>query len=82
MALRLFLAVNAAIVAAQVPSISPENEVPIWAADSTMQLSLSSMRGDVLPLDYTVIPSTENLGLNQTEIARGVQSSIPPPRLD
>ncbi|ROT40286.1 hypothetical protein SODALDRAFT_92952 [Sodiomyces alkalinus F11] len=68
---RLLVAANAAVVAAQVPSISPENEVPPWAADSTMQLSLSSTGGDVLPLDYTVIPSTENLGLNQSEVVRG-----------
>ncbi|KAL2753691.1 hypothetical protein ACRALDRAFT_2110461 [Sodiomyces alcalophilus JCM 7366] len=72
MALQLLLvAASAAVVAAQIPSISPENEVPPWAADSTMQLSLSSMGGDVLPLDYTVIPSTENLGLHQSEVARG-----------
>ena len=54
-------------------TVSPENDVPSWAVDSTMQLSLSSDNGEILPLDYTIIPSTQNAGLNGSYVVRGVR---------
>ncbi|KAM0329128.1 hypothetical protein ACHAQA_004424 [Verticillium albo-atrum] len=65
------LAGAVATSAAQVPTITAQNDVPDWAAESTMQLSLASAGGEVLPLDYTIMPSTQSLGLNQSEVARG-----------
>lgn len=69
----LALALGFGMAAAQ--AVSPENDVPSWAADSTMQLSMSSDNGDILPLDYTIIPSTQNAGLNGSYVVRGVCSS-------
>ncbi|KAH6688352.1 RING-7 protein [Plectosphaerella plurivora] len=51
--------------------IVPENDVPSWASDSTMQLSLSSNKGSILPVDYNIVPLTQNLGLNGSEVVRG-----------
>ncbi|KAL9949145.1 hypothetical protein ACHAO5_001124 [Verticillium nonalfalfae] len=65
------LAGAAVAAAAQAPTITAQNDVPDWAAESTMQLSLSSAGGEVMPLDYTIMPSTQSLGLNQSEVARG-----------
>ncbi|KAM0282560.1 hypothetical protein ACHAQH_002928 [Verticillium albo-atrum] len=59
------------VTAAQAPTITAQNDVPDWAAESTMQLSLASAGGEVMPLDYTIMPSTQSLGLNQSEVARG-----------
>jgi len=62
-------------------TVSPENDVPSWAADSTMQLSLSSDGGEILPLDYTIIPSTQNAGLNGSYVVRGV-CPLPPLKMN
>ncbi|KZL84839.1 ring finger domain-containing protein [Colletotrichum incanum] len=64
------LACAAAVVMAQAATITPENEVPSWTEKSAMQMSLSTTGGAV-PLTFIVIPSTERLGLNQTDIVRG-----------
>lgn len=59
-------------VATAASLIVPENDVPSWASDSTMQLSLSSNKGSILPVDYNIVPLTQNLGLNGSEVVRGV----------
>lgn len=58
-------------------TITPENEIPTWSEKSAMQLSLTSAGGDVVPLTFIVMPSTESLGLNQSEVARGVRTFSP-----
>lgn len=52
---------------------SAEQDVPDWAAENAMQLTLSTSAGDWVPLQYTVIPLTQNLGLNESGRARGVR---------
>ncbi|OLN95275.1 E3 ubiquitin-protein ligase [Colletotrichum chlorophyti] len=69
--LRLACAAAAAAVTAQAVSITPQNEIPSWSEKSAMQMSLSSAAGDVVPLTFIVMPSTESLGLNQSDVARG-----------
>lgn len=73
MASKLLMAL-ASVVAAGAPEIFPEDEIPNWATESTMQLSLTSAGGDVLPLDYPIMPSTKSLGLNQSDVVLGVSS--------
>lgn len=74
---RLLVALAGATLAAAA-LIKPENDVPSWASDSTMQLSLSSSRGSLLPVDYNIVPLTENLGLNGSEVVRGVRWILNP----
>ena len=64
----------AAGVMAQDATISAMTDVPEWGVDSAMQLSLFTARGDQLPLQYIVMPLTQSLGLNQSDLARGVSS--------
>ncbi|KAF7559896.1 hypothetical protein G7046_g4257 [Stylonectria norvegica] len=45
---------------------SSEKNAPEWAADNSMQLTQSTGHGDWRPIQYTVIPLTENLGLNES----------------
>ncbi|KAF6831122.1 E3 ubiquitin-protein ligase [Colletotrichum plurivorum] len=74
MALSLLRGLAGAAVAAtmvRAATITPENDIPTWGVKSSMQLSLTSAGGDVVPLTFIVMPSTESLGLNQSEIARG-----------
>lgn len=47
------------------------SEVLDWQIDSQMQLSVTS-DGDLLPILYSVIPLTADLGLNETQTNRGV----------
>lgn len=47
-------------------------EVYSWQKDSEMQLSISESNGVIVPLTYTVIPLTTNLGLNESQVSRGV----------
>lgn len=51
---------------------SAEYDTPEWATDNAMQLTLSSRRGGDSPLQYTVIPLTESLGLNESDRYREV----------
>ncbi|GKT49363.1 E3 ubiquitin-protein ligase SDIR1 [Colletotrichum spaethianum] len=64
------LACAAAVAMAQAVTIAPENEIPWWSEKSAMQMSMSTAGGAV-PLTFIVMPSTERLGLNQTDIVRG-----------
>ncbi|OHF00408.1 hypothetical protein CORC01_04389 [Colletotrichum orchidophilum] len=57
-------------VMAQAVTITPENEIPSWSEKSAMQMSLSTAGGTV-PLSFIVMPLTENLGLNQSDVVRG-----------
>ncbi|KAJ0298910.1 hypothetical protein COL5a_011817 [Colletotrichum fioriniae] len=57
-------------VMAQAATITPENDIPSWSERSAMQMSLSTAGGTV-PLSFIVMPSTENLGLNQSDVVRG-----------
>ncbi|KAK2021085.1 hypothetical protein LX32DRAFT_277376 [Colletotrichum zoysiae] len=50
-------------------TITPENTVPMWSEKSFMQMSVWT-NGGALPLNFVVIPSTDRLGLNQTDTAR------------
>jgi hypothetical protein len=47
-------------------SISAHDDVPQWASDNSMQLELSTQHGEWIPVQYTVIPLTENIGLNES----------------
>ncbi|KAL2290233.1 hypothetical protein FJTKL_00699 [Diaporthe vaccinii] len=47
------------------------NEVLDWQRKSEMQMLISASEGDPVPLSYTVIPLTTNLGLNESQLARG-----------
>lgn len=47
-------------------------EVLDWQRKSEMQMLISASEGDPVPLSYTVIPLTTNLGLNESQLARGV----------
>lgn len=46
-------------------------EVLDWQRDSEMQLAISATDGDIVPLTYTVIPLTTDLGLNESQTDRG-----------
>lgn len=56
---------------------SAEMEVPEWAGDSAMQLTLSSSKGGDSPLQYTVTPLTKGIGLNQSDQEREVRLATP-----
>ncbi|POS69216.1 RING-7 protein [Diaporthe helianthi] len=43
-----------------------------WQRNSEMQLLISASELDPVPLTYTVIPLTTNLGLNESQLVRGV----------
>lgn len=45
--------------------------VEVWQRDSEMQLSISANDGDIVPLTYTVIPLTSDIGLNESLTTRG-----------
>ncbi|KAH7155250.1 hypothetical protein B0J13DRAFT_437522 [Dactylonectria estremocensis] len=53
-----------------------EKDVPEWAAISAMQLTLTNSNGKWSPLQFTVLPLTDSLGLNGTQTDRGVCESI------
>jgi hypothetical protein len=61
----------AAVVADDVAYVTPQDELPSWAADDAMQLNLS-VAGEWLPQQYTVVPLTENLGANMSNPAHEV----------
>lgn len=42
-----------------------------WQRNSEMQLLISASDGDPVPLAFTVIPLTTNLGLNESQLVRG-----------
>lgn len=46
-------------------------EVLDWQKQSEMQLAISATDGDIVPLIYTVIPLTSDLGLNESQTDRG-----------
>lgn len=46
-------------------------EVLDWQRDSEMQLGISATDGDIVPLTYTVLPLTSDLGLNESQTDRG-----------
>lgn len=46
-------------------------EVLDWQRSSEMQLSISATDGDIMPLTYTVLPLTTDLGLNESQTDRG-----------
>ncbi|KAF9870116.1 hypothetical protein CkaCkLH20_12350 [Colletotrichum karsti] len=56
---------------AHAATISAQDEIPSWLKNSAMQLMLASAGGDVLPLTFIIMPSTQNLGLNQSDVVRG-----------
>ncbi|KAF4510819.1 hypothetical protein G6O67_002682 [Ophiocordyceps sinensis] len=49
---------------------SAEKNVPEWASNNALQLTLSTKPG----LQFTTIPLTENLGLNESQSTRGIIS--------
>lgn len=53
------------------------NEVLDWQRKSEMQMLIYASDGDPVPLSYTVIPLTTNLGLNESELVRGVSDISP-----
>lgn len=55
------------------------NEVLDWQRKSEMQMLIYASDGDPVPLSYTVIPLTTNLGLNESELVRGVSDISPIP---
>ncbi|PFH55813.1 hypothetical protein XA68_17573 [Ophiocordyceps unilateralis] len=57
-----------ASVAAAAASISAEKDLPEWASSNALQLTLSTKPG----LQFTTIPLTENLGLNESDHVRGI----------
>jgi hypothetical protein len=59
-----------------VASVTAEPKSPEWAEMNAMQLSLS-VSDEPSPLEYTVVPLTENLGLNMTGTAREVHLPSP-----
>lgn len=46
-------------------------EVLDWQKQSEMQMAISATDGDIVPLIYTVIPLTSDLGLNESQKDRG-----------
>ncbi|RCI16378.1 hypothetical protein L249_2454, partial [Ophiocordyceps polyrhachis-furcata BCC 54312] len=64
-ALVFFLCASLAAAAA---TTSAEKDVPLWASNNALQLTLSTKPG----LQFTTIPLTENLGLNESDHVRGV----------
>lgn len=48
-----------------------------WQRKSEMQLLIRASEGDPVPLTYTVIPLTTNLGLNESQLTRGVSNNHP-----
>ena len=73
----MVLAAAVPVIMAQSPSITPQDAVPQWGEDSAMLLSMFTAGGDILPFTYTVVPLTQNQGLNQTETARKVRRTAP-----
>lgn len=74
------LAVSCAIllpvVRADMASTYAMTELLDWETDSQMQMSISASDGDdMLPLSmlFTVIPLTTDLGLNESQLDRGVR---------
>lgn len=59
------------VVCADLAQTYPMSEVLDWEIESQMQLSLTS-DGDIIPILYTVIPLTADLGLNESQTDRGV----------
>ena len=59
-------------------SIYPMSKVPDWQTKSEMQLAITAQDANPVALTYTVIPLTSSLGLNESEVVRGVIPSIPP----
>ncbi|PHH69342.1 hypothetical protein CDD80_6817 [Ophiocordyceps camponoti-rufipedis] len=55
-------------MASAAATISAEKDVPEWASSNALQLTLSSKPG----LQFTTIPLTENLGLNESDHVRGI----------
>lgn len=53
------------------------NEVLDWQRKSEMQMLIYASEGDPVPLSYTVIPLTTNLGLNESQLVRGVSDVSP-----
>lgn len=74
-------AAAAALATVNAATIAAQNDIPSWSEKSAMQLSLSSAGGDVVPLTFIVMPSTESLGLNQSDVARGVRIKPPSRRV-
>jgi len=72
----LLVAILSAVSAsAENATITPmERPLFMWQRDSAMTLEITATDGDALPLQYTVIPLTASLGLNQSELDRGVRT--------
>ena len=66
-------ALSVASVAADMATISAMGDVPDWQTISAMTLTVSAPGAPTIPLKYTVVPLTTSLGLNQSELARGVR---------
>lgn len=65
------LATLFSMVFAELAETYPMSEVLDWEIDSQMQLSITS-DGDLVPILFTVIPLTADLGLNESQTDRGV----------
>lgn len=68
------LASTLSIVSADLAETYTMTKVLDWQRDSEMQLLISAQDGNIVPLPYTVIPLTSNLGLNESDVTRGVTS--------
>lgn len=51
-------------------------EVYSWQKASEMQLSILESNGLMVPLTYTVIPLTTSMGLNESQVSRGVSYTV------
>lgn len=51
----------------------PVPDIPTWATDASLALTLTTS-GDASPLQYTVIPLTPAVGLNESSTALMVRS--------
>lgn len=80
-ALALAFASRLATVCADLAETYPVPAARDWEVNSAMQMSVSASEGDVVPLFYAVIPLTTTLGLNQSQISRGVTNFTLPPHL-
>ncbi|KAF3765801.1 hypothetical protein M406DRAFT_68207 [Cryphonectria parasitica EP155] len=70
-ALALAFASALSMVCADLAQTYPMSTPLDWEVASEMQLSVSAADEDVVPLIYTVIPLTTDLGLNESQTDRG-----------
>ena len=68
----LALACTIPAALAEDASIKSESDLPEWANESGMTMTLAANGATVAPIQYTVVPLTGAKGLNQSDATRGV----------